>query len=131
MTSTAATGGGSPTPAVKGYPSTDLSYTTSVNSTFQHIIFLTYFSLVQTNPDRFSVGIQNLASSSGNQIDFTYYVDKGTTIHQIGMVILVYRSTISGYSALGTYNIFRKFDSYTDNFINASTLYSSGFTNGF
>jgi hypothetical protein len=118
------------TPAAKGYPSTNLSYKTAVNTTFEYKLFLTYFSLTQSNPALFSVGTKD-NGNIGNFIEFSYYVDLGTTINQIGMTLIVFRSLNSDYTALGTYKIFHQFGEYTNNFGLALTQFPAGFVNGF
>jgi len=89
---------------------------------------LSYFTLSQTTGgQKFAVGIDTSAPA-GSTITFTYYVDTYTTISQVGITLLIYRTSSypSSYVLYPTNSA-----SYTSNLNTAASGTSGGYQNGF
>jgi hypothetical protein len=108
-----------------------LSQTTTVSG-FSHKIYLSYFSLKQPNNGKeFSLGIENLTITTSS-VDFTYYVDQGTEISQIGLVIIFYKPLGTSYSIpTEIFNLNEAYGDYTSNLNLAVNNVPQGYVNGF
>lgn len=116
---------------MKSYPLLPLSQTTTVAG-FSHKIYLSYFSLKQTNNGKdFSLGIENLTIATSS-VNFTYYVDQGTEISQIGLVIIFYKPLGTSYTTpTEIFVLNQTYGGYTSNLNFAVTNVSQGYVNGF
>jgi hypothetical protein len=88
--------------------------------------------LTQSTGNNLSITINDLTVSSTNPIKYNYQVDLGTTIRQIAVTIIVYRTNLTSIATYSNYSIYTfSYNTYNNNFNNVNIFLSSGASYGY